>query len=338
MDLFLESRIFEWSFDDFRWQIENASANEINVYIAGIGGNVDAGFAIANYIQAVNASGSKKISTHILSNADSVMTVIFLGADAGDRSIVRSSTMFIHEPRFMWLEDVTAELAEQASEQLKVNEKRIADYYVSRIEGLSYDEAVGLMKGEITLDAEKMLELGIVSEIKESFSIAAIKSKKQNMSLFGKKSEKPLQTVALKQGDNEVTAIHRDEIAENTELEAVGVNDPLNGEFISGDKKITVENNKVKAVEAVTEKAGVSEEIQTAINEAVSPVIELVEKLSDKIVALKGEKTTHKPSKGGPSNERKIDDPQIEAKRNSRERQIENAKRVKNMRQKHGLI
>jgi len=337
MDIFLESRIFEFSFDDFRYKIENATDNEINVYIAGIGGNVDVGFAIANYIMAVNATGTKKISTHILSNADSIMTVIFLGADPKKRTIVKSSTMFIHEPRFMWIEDVTSESADRASEQLRVNEKRIADYYVSRIDGLEYDEAISLMKGEVTLDADKMIELGIVSEVKENFSIAAIKFKNENMSLFGKKSEKPLQTISLKQGDGSFSAIHRGDITEGSELEPVGVTDSLNGDFVSGNRKITIENKKVKKVEE-NQESNIDENVLQAINEAVAPVLDLVENLSEKVLALKGQKSKHQPAKGEVKNEKKVDDSQSEARRNSRERQMENAKRVKEMREKHGLI
>lgn len=324
MDIFLESRIWEWSFDEFKYDIENSSDKNIDVYIACIGGNVDAGFAMANYIDAINASGSKTIKTHILSNADSIATVIFLAAN--ERTIVQSSTMFVHQPRFLWIEDVTSDVADEAAESLRIQEERIANYYTQKIPNLDKKEALDLMSGNTTLSAEKMLEFGIVSEVKESFNIAAIKSK-TNMSLFGKK-EKPLQNISLKQGDDEVLAIHRGELAENVELERIGDGEALNGEFVTNEQKVTIENNKVTAIEAIEAQKEEAPEMEAVVAEkvaeAVSPLMEQIEALTEKLANVK---STHKPQKGNVDNSSKEVDPQKEARRASKERQAENLKK-----------
>lgn len=331
MDIFLESRIWSDSFDFFKWQVDNATEPQVDVYIAGVGGNVDAGFAIANYIKAINASGKKTINTHILSNADSIMTVIFLASPKENRTIVQSSTMFVHDPRFMDLYDVTSEVAEQAAEALRVQEERIANYYVQQVEGLSYDEAKALMKGEKTLSAKDMLDYNIISDVKEHFDIAAIKSNSNNnMSLFNKK-EKPLNVVSLKQGDNEVSAVHEGDFAENVELRQVGSNEALNGEFVAENKKVTIEANKVTAIvdEFPFEKEDEEMEnrIAQAVNEATAPMLETIENLTGMVEKMVGQKSTHTPKKTTVKNSSEGMDESRARKKASNERQSENLKK-----------
>ena len=329
MNIFLESRIWSDSFDYLKWQIDNAKDKQIDLYIACMGGNVNAGFAIANYIEGVNAGGAKTIRTHILSNADSIATVIFLAPEAKDRSIVESSTMFIHEPRFMWLEDVTAEDAEKASEELKVQEDRIADYYVKKVDGMTKQEAQSLMSGEVNLSAKQMLEYGIVTEIKKAFDIAAFRTNlhpNTNINMFNKKQ---LNNVTLKQGDVEVQAAYRGDLAEKTELERFGEGEALNGEFVTDSHKMTIENNKVTTLEAVAvEEVETNEEVSAAVEAAVAPILDIVEALVTKVEAIGGEKSTHQTPKATVKNEApKSDDPQREARKESKARQTENYKK-----------
>lgn len=330
MDIFLESRIWPDSFDFFKWQINNTPENEINIFIASIGGSVDAGFAIANYIEAVNSKGAKRINTHILSNADSIATVIFLAPPKEQRTIVESSTMFIHDPRFIDLMELTSETADKMAEALRIQENRIADYYVKKIDGLTKDEAVKLMKGETTLTAADMLKYNIVSEIKAAFNIAAFKSNinqnQINMSLFSKKGT--LAVVALVQGTVTIQAAHRGAFAENTELEQIGEGEAINGEFVIDGKNVTIENNVVKTIKAIETAAAEGDEstdVSEQIALAMAPVMDLVEKMQSQIEALAGQKSTHKPSKVNVDNSNADGlDAQAVAKKASKERQKQN--------------
>ena len=335
MDIFLESRIWSDSFDYFKWQVDDCKEREINVFIACVGGNVDAGFAIANYIQAINASGKKTIKTNILSNADSIATIIFLAPQKEHRTIVQSSTMFIHDPRFMDLWDVTSEVAEQAAEALKVQEERIANWYTGQIEGLSYKEAVQLMKGEKTLSASEMVDYNIVNEVKPSFNIAALKTNnKNNMGLFSKK-ENPLNVIDLKQGDTSVSAVHEGELAENVELRQVGSNDALNGEFVSNKKKVTIEDNKVTAIVdefPPNEDEEMENRIADAVADAVAPLEKTIDNMLDMVEKMSGQKSTHKPKKTNVDNSAPEVNEQKAAKRASNERQAENAKAAREKR------
>jgi ATP-dependent protease ClpP protease subunit len=325
MDIFLESRIWSDSFDFFKWQVDNATDKQVDIYIAGVGGNVDAGFAIANYIKSVNASGKKTINTHILSNADSIMTVIFLAAPKENRTIVQSSTMFVHDPRFMDLWDVTSEVAEQAAEALKVQEERIANWYVGQVEGLSYDEAKALMKGEKTLSAKDMLGYKIVSDVKEHFDIAALKTNiKSNM--FGKKE--PVNVVSLKQGSVEVQAIHEGVLAEKTELKRVGSMEALTGEFVIDNKKVTIADNKVTAIvnEFPPKKEDddeIEDRITSAVEAATTPMLETIENLTNLVEKMTNQKSTHTPKKTNVNNGSESKDETKEARKASRGRQTD---------------
>lgn len=327
MNIYL-SRIFDFTFDEFRHDVENSEDKIIDVYLACIGGNVNAGFAIANYIEAVNENGSKTINTHILSNADSIATVIFLAPKPENRTIVQSSQMFKHEPLFMELDGVNAEAAIKAAETLEIQAQRIADYYVKKIEGLTNEEARSLMKGETTLSSEDMIKYKIVSEVKEAFSIAAIKGiiNKSDMSLF--KNKKPFQTVALKQDENEVSAVFRGDLVVGAEIEAIG-GDELKGRFVTNENTVDIEDGKVtnmEPIEVEKEKEGEEEMVDAAVEKAVAPILDMVENLTKVVENLAGQKSNHKPAKRSVNNANTVVDEQKLARKSSKERQEANYK------------
>ena len=334
MNIFL-SRIWEWSFDDFRNQIEDSNDKEINVYLACIGGNANAGFAIANYIEAVNEAGSRIIKTHILSNADSIATVIFLAPAPELRSIVQSSQMFKHEPLFTEMYNVNSETATEAAETLEIYAQRIADYYVKKIPSLTVEEARQLMKGEVTLTSNDMIDYGIVNEIKESFDIAALRNNiNVNVNyMFGK--NKPVNSVSLKQGETEISAIYRGELVESVEIERIGEGDALKGEFVTNDSKLTIEGGKVKKIEAIKAESHSVQNVSEIVADAVEPILDMVENLTSVIEKIKGESSEHVPNKRNVDNRSTEINEQSEAKKSSRERQKANyKKRVENVNQR----
>jgi len=331
MNIFLDSIIYDTAFEDFRFQVEATTDKQIDVYIASVGGNVDAGFAIANYIEAVNASGEKTITTNILSNADSIATVIALAPELSKRSIVESSTMFIHNPRFMELCDVTSDKADKASEMLKVMEDRLATYYTRKIPNLTIEDAKGLMAGEVTLDADTMIQYGVMGNKLESFSIAAFKQKSDYMSLF--KKEKPLFNIAL----GEVQAIHEGDLAVGTELRAIGSMDAINGTFAVAGKNVKVENSKVVNLEPIPEVMPDPKEeeelpfdmaeVEAKVEEKLEPIFNMVEKVMAMVEKMSGQSSTHKPAKTTVNNQVVSDDPQKEARKASFARQKANAQK-----------
>ena len=328
MNIFLDSIIFDGSFEAFRNQVEQSPDKNIDVYISSVGGSVDEGFAIAHYIEAVNLSGSKEITTNILSNADSIATVIALAPTVDMRFIVDSSSMFIHNPRFMSMNDVTSERAAKASDMLKLAEDRIANYYTKKIANLTIEDAKRLMKGEVTLNSDQMIKFGVMGNKLESFNIAALKSNSntKTMSLFNKKEEKPLNVSTLKIGDTEVAVAYRGDIAVNTEVERIGGGESLKGVALTSEFKITIEDNKITAVEPVGEPAAEpealkAEEVKNQIAEAIAPVMDMVEKMMDIVDKISNQKSTHQPAKTTVNNAVVIDNPQKDAAIASKGRQ-----------------
>ena len=116
----------------------------------------------------------------------------------------------------------------------------------------------------------------IVKDIQENFNIAAI-NKLNNMSLFGKK-EKPLNIVNLTNDNGEVQAIFRGELGVDSEVNMVGGNDILNGEYTTIDNKVTIENNKVVGFEDKEKEEEKKEDVKAIVNEAVAPLLEMIQK------------------------------------------------------------
>ena len=59
--------------------------------------------------------------------------------------------MFIHEPQYSALYGINSAKMDKAKGDLQIYKERIANYYTSRIEGLTKNEAYSLMEGEVTL-------------------------------------------------------------------------------------------------------------------------------------------------------------------------------------------
>ena len=277
-------------------------SNELDIIIGSVGGSVNEGFRIINMMQAAEKSG-KAINTHIISNADSIASAIFLAPTKKEnRHIVESSTLFIHEPRFSMGFDITQSDAQKMDEELELQKNRIADFYVKQIEGLTKDEALSLMNGETNLSATKMLELGIVGEVKPVLDIAAKREMNNiynqsysKMGLFGNKKVVVNQVVS---GDN--TFLHEGELAVDSELTQVGQAEAkLEGEHVIADGRTLVVSaeNKVSEIKPKVEASTGDDQI-TAIAQMMNDMeTSLIAKMDAKIEAIRKGTNGHKPPK-----------------------------------------
>ena len=297
--IFLTGIVDQWMAEDLRFNLMNSSEPVIDIYISCIGGDVNKGFEIANLIQGIQAGGKKDIHTYNLAHADSIATVIFLSADQDKRHAVESSTLFMHEPRFMWLEDITKEVTEKASEELEMQTKRIADFYVKNIEGLTEEEAFELMKNETNLDAEQMINYKIVSEVVPTFEIAAkrglITNQNNNEMRFGKKQA----TFALKMADDSIL-LHEGELQVGSEVSKAGEVEAFTGEQIDENGR-TIKIEAGKVIEIIDKVEEVVETEETVVEEVAALILaseEKLEKLIDsKIAALRKEGSEQKVPK-----------------------------------------
>lgn len=321
--IFLTGIVSEWTAEDVRYMLTNSSEKQIDIYISSWGGSVNKGLEIANLIQGIQATGKKDIHTFNLSHADSIATAIFLAPPKENRHVVENSTFFVHEPRFIVFDEVTQNDAEKMKAELQMQTNRLADFYVKNIEGLEKEEALSLMNAETNLTAEKMLELNIVSEIKQEFEIAAQRNLISNlnndkMSLFNSKKQEVVNTLSLEDGS--IVAFNGD-LKEGTEVAKVGEVVNLEGSHVDSEGRTIVvdANNKVTEIKAKEEpQASVEGETLTA-KEVAEIVAEEVEKvraeMQKEINAIKTTGSTGKPEKVEPTNQKVNGDARIEAKK-----------------------
>jgi ATP-dependent Clp protease protease subunit len=290
--IFLTGYVDEWMSKELMSSLKKSKEKEVDIFISSYGGSVDEGFTIANYIQGLNKSGTKEIHTHNLSHADSIATILMLAAPKENRHIVESSTMFLHDPLFsVFLANIKQEDARKMDKELEIQKNRVADFYVKNIEGLEKDEALALMSGEVTLTAKQMLDLGIVSEVKESFKIAAnkvITNNNRKMGLFGRKNDEPINTTTFVDGTQ---IAYSGELKEGIEIQKIGENTDLNGEFITEDnRKVIIENNKVSGIEVIENSNDESltlDIVAQAIANALDPLSKRLEELETTIDNLR---------------------------------------------------
>lgn len=300
--IFLTGIVDQWMAEDLRFNLMNSSEPVIDIYISCFGGDVNKGFEIANLIQGIQAGGKKDIHTYNLAHADSIATVIFLSADQDKRHAVESSTLFMHEPRFMWLEDITKDVTEKATEELEMQTKRIADFYVKNIEGLTEEEAFELMKNETNLDAEQMINYKIVSEVVPNFEIAAKRGlitnfNNSNMSLFKTKQA----IFALKMADDSIL-VHEGELKVGSQVQKDGVLDSLEGEHIDAEGrtiKVDSENKVSEIIDKVVEEPVI--ETENVVEEVAALLLDHQTKMEGlidtKIAALRKEGSSAKVPK-----------------------------------------
>ncbi|PZR11188.1 MAG: hypothetical protein DI539_20850 [Flavobacterium psychrophilum] len=159
------------------------NATEYLVKIDSVGGYVDAGFAIYDYLKNLGVP----VNTYS-TKAYSIASVIFM---AGQRRIIPQGTpnaFMIHLPAISGShglqgthDQITADLSE-----LKAVEDNLVKFYSEALK-LPKNTVLSLLKDETFLDAEKCLELGVATEIQPQLqAVAMINNEKKEESLMNK--------------------------------------------------------------------------------------------------------------------------------------------------------
>lgn len=147
----------QYSFEEFKWNIDMlGDVGEIDLLISSAGGNVDVGIAIYNYLKKHPA----KINTHVISQASSIASVIFLAGDT--RTMGIGTTIFIHKP-MMGVMGFDTDL-DKASENLKVLWESIIDIYEHET-GQSRDVLAELMENETLMNANEGYRRGFSNQV-----------------------------------------------------------------------------------------------------------------------------------------------------------------------------
>lgn len=152
---------------------------ELDVFINSVGGFVEEGDEIYDYLVSLKSKGIK-INTHAEEVCASIATKIFL---AGDERFINDFTEFmIHNP-FGAPPEGDADLIEKYYKALRATENDMINFYSQRT-GTSKEAIKPLMKKETFLTPVQAVEFGFATELLERVEIQAFAySNKLNINL-----------------------------------------------------------------------------------------------------------------------------------------------------------
>ena len=139
-------------------------ATAFEVHINSIGGRVDTGFDIYNYLKSLGLPlitiGSGMVA--------SMATVIFM---AGDKRVVSPGTKFMIHLPMGGIENATSEDLDIYAKDLKAVENKIVDFYSKEI-GIQKEAITPLLKNETWLTEKQIYDLGFAT-LETDLTIAA---------------------------------------------------------------------------------------------------------------------------------------------------------------------
>jgi len=141
--------------------VEGVEGDEIKIEINSGGGDVNEGFAIADYLRG----SGKVIHTEVLGLCGSIATVIALVAPVERRTMHANSDYFVHNP--YWIPNMDAMEAKEVQailDSLQDAQERILDYYVKHT-GSDREALRSYMDAQSTLTADKAQDLGFIGSI-----------------------------------------------------------------------------------------------------------------------------------------------------------------------------
>lgn len=158
---------------------------EILTHIHCIGGDVDEGFAIYDYIR----SQGKHTTSRIEGNCYSIATVVALSGNK--RQMTPNSKIIIHNP---WgrVQGERKDIQKYADD-LETIEDDISNFYASET-NLSKEESLSFMRKETKFNADEALEKGFITEISIATGAVAKYNSKQKKSKNKNKMAKDLLT------------------------------------------------------------------------------------------------------------------------------------------------
>lgn len=167
------------SLEDVRRQFNSFSGpTSITAYINSVGGDVDEGFAIKDFLRAQNIP----VTTIVEGKAFSIATVVMLAGDREKRFVRPGASGLVHNPFPAIPTFGDANEHERAVNELRALEDRIATLYESET-NLTFEEAKALMSEDRRIDANEMVSMGFASSVQESLKAVAIyKPKTEDMS------------------------------------------------------------------------------------------------------------------------------------------------------------
>ena len=200
-------QLMDFGWDSFDWNsletIQDKFSNipetekEVKLHLNCIGGSVDAGFKIYDFLQTQKTDFGRTIHTVADGACASMGSIIFLAADKENRSITSNAKVMIHLP-LVGMQGNSVDLHATATE-LEAENERFAQFYATRTVA-DKDELLAMMTAETEIDADKCVELGFASKKIETIKAVALfnyKSKSNNkMNELAEKMEKAVKALS----------------------------------------------------------------------------------------------------------------------------------------------
>ncbi|MDA8956156.1 Clp protease ClpP [Flavobacteriales bacterium] len=285
-------------------QIDQQPENDgIVAHIHSIGGDVDEGFAIYDYLKSLG----KSITTIIEGNCYSIATIIALAGD--ERLMTSNSEFMIHNPWGGTYGD-KEDILKYANLLDKV-ENKIADFYAKKT-GADKDTLLALMKDETFMTPEKAVDLKFITSVLDTIkAVAKIKTNKEiinnkDTSIMNKILKELAEIKNVFQKKEVKTEIKNIDVTlaeggvATTDSEVLTVGDEIKDEdgnylpdgdhLLSDERTIVVLSGRITEIrekEEEQEQETVDNKESEENKEVVNQMVNLIKEMSQEIVALK---------------------------------------------------
>jgi ATP-dependent Clp endopeptidase proteolytic subunit ClpP len=283
------------SLETIKNQID-ANADEVEVHINSVGGDVREGFAIHGYLKSLG----KSVTTVVIGKCYSIATIILL---AGEKRLMQpNAELMIHNPWGMIQGD--ADEIKKYAAWVQKQEDEILNFYVEKT-GKPKDKIRKMMDEQTFMNFDQAKDNGFITgQVEEMRAVALLNSNYTNMKEFTPEQKQELKGMFEKFGDKIAGLFSRsvkNMLIETTDgkLFIESEDKELTGKNIfstndKGEKADPVKDGDITLSDGrtVTVKAGKVEKIQAKVDEAKA--------LKDRIAELeaqikeKSEKATEK--------------------------------------------
>lgn len=183
------------------------AADEVEVHINSIGGDVREGFAIHDYLKSLD----KKVTTVVIGKCYSIATIALLAGD--ERLMQPNAEIMIHNP---WgFVEGDADEIRKYGDYVQEQEDRILDFYADQT-GQSQSDLRKWMDDQTFMGFEDAKKNGFVTgEVKEMKAVAILNN--DNMKEFSEEQKKELESWFTKL-ENKVSALFKSKV-KNLQME-----------------------------------------------------------------------------------------------------------------------